>query len=349
MRDPYTVLGLGKSADKADIKRAYRKLAKANHPDRQQGDAGAQDKFAEISQAYEILGDKDKRAQFDAGAIDADGNPKFGGFGGGRGGQGGGFGGIDPRAFAQAFGGGQDDGRTFRFSTGQGGGRGAGQGAGQGAGRGNPSFEAGGFEGAEDLLGAMFGGRGGRGGRATSQAPAKAKDVKAEIAVTLEDIVAGTKVPVTLPGGKTLGLALPKGVRDGQVIRLKGQGESAAQARGKAGDALVTVKFVPHPQFKADGIHLRMDLPVDLADAVLGARVAVPTLDAKVQIRVPAQSSSGTVLRLKGKGLPGKKGQGDLLVRLAIALPEAPDAALTALMEKWQGEEKTKAEGEAED
>ena len=324
MRDPYSVLGLAKSADKAEIKRAYRKLAKENHPDRHPGDAGAQARFAEINQAYEILGDKEKRAQYDAGAIDAAGNPKFSGFEGfGR--QGGGFGGIDPRAFAQAFGGG-DGARSFRFSTGSGRG-------------GDAHFEASGFEGAEDLLNTIFGGAAGFAGHAGPRAdggrarpaPGRGKAVKAQVAVRLEEIAAGKKATVLLPGGRSLALSLPKGVRDGQVIRLKGQGE--AGAHGERGDALVTVKFVPHPHFRADGIHLRTDLPVALADAVLGARLEVPTLDGKVHVRVPARSSSGKVLRLKGKGLPGPKGRGDLLVRLMITLPETPDRELEALME----------------
>ncbi len=313
MRDPYKVLGLGKSADKAEIKRAYRKLAKENHPDRHSDDAGAQARFAEINQAYEILSDKEKRAQYDSGMIDAEGNPKFSGFEGfGRQ-----AGGIDPRAFAQAFGGGT---RGFRFSQGPGG---------------DTQFEASGFEGAEDLLHSIFGGMGRPGERGAAQAraaSARGKDVRASVAVTLEDIAAAKKMNVSLPGGRSVAMSLPKGVRDGQVIRLKGQG--AAGSPGARGDALITVKFVPHPLFRADGSNLRCDLPVDLADAVLGARLAVPTLDGKVHVRVPAQSSSGKVLRLKGKGLPSAKGRGDLLVRLLIALPDTADPELSALMEK---------------
>lgn len=330
MRDPYDVLGVGKSASEADVKRAYRKLAKQYHPDRHAGDEKAQAKFAEINQAYEIVGDKEKRAKFDRGEIDADGKPRFQGFEGFRGGQAGGFENVDPSAFADIFsafqrgqGGGAAGGpgggaRTFRFTTGPGGARGAETGP------------------EDDIISSLFGGfgRGARGQQRAAPAGPGA-DVRAEVAVTLEDIAGGRKVKVTLPTGKTVALTLPTGVTDGQVIRLQGQGQ-ASPTGGAPGAALVTVRFVPHPLFKAEGADIRLDLPVSLDEAVLGAKIAVPTLSGKVQVTIPPHTNSGRVLRLKGKGLPTASGAGDLLVSPRITLPEEPDTQLEGLMKRWR-------------
>ena len=326
MRDPYDVLGVDRTAGAAEIKRAYRKLAKESHPDRHKGDVRAKDRFAEINAAYEIIGDKDKRAQFDRGEIDAEGKPKFQGFEGfsgqGPGGPGGrGFENIDPRVFSSIFsnlGGGRQAGapgggtRTFRFSTGGG----------------QPG-------GNDDILRSIFGGSGRPQPGQPGTRPARGADVKAAIAVTLEDISAGKKPAVSLPAGKTVALTLPKGVSDGQVIRLKGQGQPSPSG-GAAGDVLVTVRFVPHPQFTVVGSDLRVDVPVSLQDAVLGAKVAVPTLAGRVQISVPAMADTGKAMRLKGKGLPRKSGHGDLIVDLKITLPDRPDAELDALMQSWR-------------
>src|SRR5687768_1241432 len=205
MRDPYEVLGVGRSATEAEIKRAYRRAAKENHPDRHPGDPKAQAKFSEINNAYEILGDKEKRGQFDRGEIDAEGKPRFQGFEGFGGGQGG-FENIDPSIFADIFSGrgGQGGTRSFRFTTGPGGGR---------------RFETRGSEPGDDIFSTIFG----AGARRTSgAAPARGADLRAEVAVTLEDIASGRKPKVTLPTGKTVALTLPKGVADGQVIRLAG-------------------------------------------------------------------------------------------------------------------------------
>jgi DnaJ-class molecular chaperone len=334
MRDPYDVLGVDRSASAAEIKRAYRKLAKESHPDRHKSDVRAKDRFAEINAAYEVIGDKDKRAQFDSGEIDAEGKPRFQGFEGFSGQRPGGFGGggfenIDPRVFSDIFsnlGGGRHAGgragapgggtRGFRFSTGG---------------------QAGGAE--DDILRSIFGGFAGGGakpqqGRPGAK-PARGTDVKAEIAVTLEDIAAGKNPAVSLPTGKTISMTLPKGVSEGQVIRLKGQGRPSPSG-GPAGDALITVRFVPHPLFTVSGADLRIDVPVPLADAVLGAKVAVPTLAGRVQVTVPPMADTGKAMRLKGKGLPRKGGHGDLLADLKIILPDKPDAELDALMKQWR-------------
>ena len=338
MRDPYEVLGVGRSASEAEVKRAYRKLAKQYHPDRHAGDKKAQAKFAEINAAYEIVGDKEKRGKFDRGEIDAEGKPRFQGFEGFRGGQsGGGFENIDPSAFEEIFssfgrGGGTGPGgttRTFRFTSG-----------GPGGPRGAPGQPE-----EDDLLSSIFGGFGRR-AREGGRPPAPGADVRAEVAVTLEDIAAGKKPKVSLPTGKTVALTLPKGVTDGQVIRLQGQGLPSASG-GPPGDALVTVRFVPHPLFKVEGADLRLDLPVSLDEAVLGAKIAVPTLSGKVQVTVPPYSSSGRALRLKGKGLPTANGAGDLLVSPRIVLPDNADAELETLMRKWREQKRQKVRGPA--
>jgi DnaJ-class molecular chaperone len=313
MSDPYKVLGISKTADEAEIKRAFRKLAKENHPDRHGGDIKAKEKFAKINAAYEILKDKEKRAAYDRGEIDAEGNPKFTGFNRGAGE---GFAGFDPGIFAEAFGGGRGGARTRSFHFGTGGGAGGD---------------------ADDILKSFFTGAG-RAGPAHdpfSPRPGRGEDVEASVAVTLEDIASGKKPHVSLPTGKTVALNLPAGVTDGQVIRLKGQG-GASLSGGSSGDALITVRLVRHPLFSAEGANLRLDLPVSLDEAVLGGKVTVPTLSGKVQVTVPAGASSAKSLRLKGKGLPGKAGAGDLLVTLRIVLPEEPDQALEDLMKAWR-------------
>jgi DnaJ-class molecular chaperone len=300
MRDPYQVLGLAKTASAAEIKSAFRKLAKKYHPD-QSKEARAKERFAEVGSAYEILGDEKKRAAFDRGEIDAEGKPRaphFEGFGAGRGGEG-----VDPRHFNFDFGGAE-------FSGGRGGG---------------------GFD--PDVLAEMFGAR--AGGRA--RGPARGEDVAASVTVPLAMAAGGGSVRVALPTGKSLDVAVPAGIEEGKSIRLRGQGQPGAR-HGPAGDAIVTVRYAPHPLFKVEGRDLRLELPITLYEAVLGAKVRVPTLDGAVEMAIPAGTSSGKVLRLRGKGLPGPGDQarGDLLATLRIALPAGEDAALRDLMREWR-------------
>jgi DnaJ-class molecular chaperone len=330
MRDPYSVLGVDRSASEAEIKRAYRKLAKQYHPDRHPGDTKAQAKFAEVNTANEILSDKEKRGQYDRGEIDAEGKQRFHGF------QGGGFENVDPNAFADIFsafgrgGGGPRGGtRTFRFTTG---------------GPGGARQTHAGAADEDDLLRSIFGGMGGRSAGGSAGAPGT--DLRAEVGVRLEDIAAARKPKVTLPSGRTVQVTLPKNVSDGQVIRLKGQGQ-ASMSGGPPGDALIKVRFVPHPLFKVEGADLRLDLPISLDEAVLGTKIPVPTLSGKVQVTVPPHSSSGRVLRLKGKGLPKTGGHGDLLVTPRIVLPEGGDAELDKLMRRWREENRPSARGSA--
>ncbi|HEX7789084.1 MAG TPA: DnaJ C-terminal domain-containing protein [Afipia sp.] len=320
MRDPYEVLGVQRGASAAAIKSAFRKLAKKHHPDANKGDPKAADRFAELNTANEILGDEDKRKQFDRGEIDAEGKPKFQGFeGGGFPGGGGGARRAGPGGFEYSF-------RTGGGPGGAGG------------------FAGGGFE---DILKSMFGGQAGagaggpRGGASTFEydTPFAADlDVAVTMSVALEEAVNGATRRIRLPSGKELNVKIPAGVAAGQQIRLKGQGDSAPGHR--PGDVLITVNIAPHPYFKIDGNDLRLDLPITLYEAVLGAKVRVPTLDGAVQLSIPKNTSSGRTFRLKGKGLPiknaGTPGSfGDLFATTRIILPDGHDAELEALMEKW--------------
>src|ERR1700686_3628981 len=309
MRDPYEVLGVSKTASEAEIKQAYRKLAKKHHPDQNAKDPKAKERFAEINSAYEIAGDKEKRAKFDRGEIGADGKPRFQGFEGFEG-----FGQRGARPGAPGGGGGR-----FRWSTSGG----------------ADQFSA------EDIIGDIFGnfGRGGGAGTANrrTQQP-RGEHVTATAAVTLEQLARGDKARVDLPTGRTVEVVIPPGARPGKIIRLKGQGR-ANPAGGESGDALVTVEFVSHPRFRVEGDTIRGDLEVGLDQAVLGGKVRVDTLEGPVTMNIPPHSSGGRTLRLKGKGLPKVAGgRGDLLLTLRIVLPEAGGPELDALMRKWLDE-----------
>jgi DnaJ-class molecular chaperone len=312
MRDPYEVLGVQRGASAAAIKSAYRKLAKKHHPDNNKNDPKAAARFAEINSANEILGDEDKRKQFDRGEIDAEGKPRFQGF------PGGGFGGGDPRGRAGPGGGFET--YTFRSGGGPGG------------------MGGGGFE---DILNSMFGGaaRGGRAGGGSrfefdTGGVGLDLDLSVAMTVSLEEAVQGAEKRVRLPTGKELNVKIPAGVTSGQQIRLKGQGETAPGHR--PGDLLITVSIAPHPFFKVDGSDLRVDLPVTLYEAVLGGKVRVPTLGGAVELSIPKNTSSGRTFRLKGKGLPKAGGAGDLYVSTRIILPDGNDTELEALMQKWR-------------
>jgi DnaJ-class molecular chaperone len=309
MRDPYEVLGVPRGASAAAIKGAYRKLAKKHHPDSNKDDPKAAARFSEINSANEIIGDEDKRKQFDRGEIDAEGKPRFQGFPGG-----------DPRGGRAGRPGGFE---SYTFRTGGGGSGGAG---------------AGGFE---DILNSMFGGaaRGGRpGGGRTFEFDTGGigldLDLNVAMTVSLEESVKGGEKRVRLPTGKELNVKIPAGVAAGQQIRLKGQGETAPGH--PPGDLLITVSIAPHPHFKVDGSDLRLDLPITLYVAVLGGKVRVPTLGSAVELSIPKNTSSGRVFRLKGKGLPKPGGTGDLFVTTRIILPDGNDSELEALMQKWR-------------
>lgn len=294
MRDPYDVLGVARSANAADIKKAYRQLAKKFHPDTNK-DSGAKERFAEINSAYEILGDDDKKARFDRGEIGADGKPRgFEGFGAGPGG------------FSRN---GRAGDSHFEFNFGGGG--------------------PGGGRGFEDFFDLFSGGRRRGGG----MRPTRGDDVTAAATVPLETLGRGGAARMILPGGRAIDIKIPAGIEDGQQIRLRGQGQPGAGG-GEPGDVLVTVKAAPHPWFKLDGRNLRLELPVTIYEATLGATIATPTLDGKVELSIPAGANGGQTLRLRGKGLPAADGKpaGDLFVTLKLMLPETIDAGFEAQM-----------------
>ena len=311
MADLYSTLGVKRDAGEADIKKAYRKLAKELHPDRNKDNPAASARFSKVTQAYDILADKDKRARYDRGEIDEDGNPRGFGFGGGgpRGGPGG------PGGFRRGPGG-------------------------PGAGMGGEEVDLSDiFEGifAQQQRrsgGGGFGGFGGFGGARRSAPPEKGADVSYRLPVPFEDAASLKEQRVTLQGGKTVSIKLPAGVDEGTRIRLAGQGQPGP---GGTGDAIVTISIQPHRFFTRDGDNIRLDLPVRIDEALLGAKVKVPTVDGPVMVGVPKGSSSGKTLRLKGKGFTGKDGnRGDQLVTLMVDVP-ADDPELARFVEGWSG------------
>ena len=309
MTDPYKVLKIKKSATDKEIKSAFRKLAKAYHPDQNQGDPKAQAKFAEINSAYELLSNKEKRAQYDRGEIDAAGNPKMSGFdfSGMRGAQGGArTGSINPEDILKEFMGGMGAGMGGARRTRQAGGAGW-----------DPF-----------------------GGGTPHGAAAKAKDFVAPILVTLEQAHKGATVNLKLTNGRTISVKLPKKVEEGQQIRVAGQGQPSPVG-GPPGDAVLTVKFKRHKKFRRDGKDLRVDVPITLYDAVLGGKIRVPTLTGTVELTIPPGVNTNKAMRLKGKGLHG---DGDLLVSLRIVLPKGGDPDLESLMRFWREQKPYKPE-----
>jgi DnaJ-class molecular chaperone len=308
MRDPYEVLGVSKNAGEAEIKKAFRTLAKKHHPDTHSGDAGAKKRFQEISAAYDVIGDKDKRAKFDAGQIDAQGNVK----------------GFDPRA--HGFEGGFPFGQAergpggFHFTW---------------ARAGEPGAQtAEGFR-PEDLFSDLLGGLGGR-GRGRAQ-PRAGQDFDVQTMVSFEEAANGGTRRVVLPNGEQIDVKIPAGLKDGQQIRLKGRGGAGING-GPPGDVMIHVTVAPHPYFTREGWDLKIDLPVTLKEAVLGGKVPVRTLSGTVSLSIPPNTNSGKVLRLKGKGIPGQGTErtGDLYVRLIVSLPEGGDPELKKFAENWR-------------
>ncbi len=296
MADPYSVLGVKKSASEADIKKAFRSLAKKYHPDTNKNDPQAEKKFKEASGAYELLSDKEKRAAFDRGEIDANGQPR--GFHPGAGG-------------AHPFG---DGGFEYGF----------GGGPQQGGFRQGPG--GGGFD---DIFSELFGGFGrGKGGAKQKPHQPQGVDVRYNLAVSLEDALTGATQRVTLQNGKTLDVKIPAAFDDGQQVRLRGQGQNG-------GDAIVVLAIAPHKIFQRDGRNIRVELPVSLKEAIEGAKINVPTPTGAIALTIPAGSNSGKTLRLKGRGWPASGGQaaGDLLVSVKLMLPDPVPEALKSAAE----------------
>ncbi|HET6969842.1 MAG TPA: DnaJ C-terminal domain-containing protein, partial [Phenylobacterium sp.] len=245
-RDPYQELGVLRTASADEIRKAFRKLAKANHPDANPGNKAAEERFKKVSAAFDIVGDPDKRKKFDAGQIDADGRETMGGFGGAGG------------------------------PWGPGGGAGFGAGAGP---RGGFRTET--FEGVDlgDILGEMFGGgrggpRGGGTGGGFGGFSQRGADVRAKLEIDLVDAIRGGKQRIAFSDGRTIDVTIPKGAQDGQTLRLKGQG---SPGRSGPGDAFIEVAIKPHPIYRREGDTLVMDLPIAFYDAVLGGKVEAPT------------------------------------------------------------------------
>jgi DnaJ-class molecular chaperone len=322
MRDPYEVLGVDRKASAADVKSAFRRLAKKLHPDANKNDPKAASRFAELNAAYEILGEEDKRKAFDRGEIDAEGKPRFQGFEGFRGGAG---------ARPGAGFGPETEFETFNFGP---------EGFTRGTRRGGAGAAGGaaGFGGFEDILREAFSGAARRGGGgATFEADdlGAGANVTAALTISLADAVHGVAQRVRLPSGKDVEVKIPAGIANGQQVRLRGQGMAGP---GGAGDLLITVSIAPHHTFTLDGNDIRLDLPVTLYEAALGAKVRVPTLDRPVELTIPPGTSGGRTFRLKGKGFPAKEGRGDLLATVRIMLPAQSDPDFEALMKKWRTE-----------
>jgi DnaJ-class molecular chaperone len=284
--DPYTVLGVKREASQDEIQKAYRRLAKKLHPDLNPGNKQAEEQFKNVSAAYDLLGDPDKRARFDRGEIDATGAER-------------------PQQ------------RYYRDF------------ADAGAYTSDAGFAD--MEGMDDILSQMFG----RGGRANVRM--RGSDMHYRLELDFLDAVNGGKRQITLPDGSVLDVNIPAGTRDGQVLRLRGKGRPGLGG-GPPGDALVEIEVRPHRIFTRKGDDIHVDLPISLSEAVLGGKVKVPTPSGTVTMTVPKWANTGTVLRLKGKGVPRADGsKGDELVTLRIMLPEKPDPELEKFVAHWRG------------
>ncbi|MEO1205899.1 MAG: J domain-containing protein [Pseudomonadota bacterium] len=322
--DPYQVLGVDRAAADDDIRRAFRKLAKAYHPDLNPSDEAAAEQFRRLSAAYDIIGDPPRRRQFDCGEIDESGQPRapFGGYGG--------------RSWADAA---------------------RGPGTGHGSFNGDP-FSGGSFTGFSEIFEDVFGQRTAAGARARagfpgggagaggpnaggayarSEAARRGADVRYGLEVDLLEALEGTKKRVTMPGGGVLDLTVPAGIEHGQVLRLRGKGHPGLGS-APAGDALVEIKVRPHKLFSRVGRDIHAEAPVSIDEAVLGGRIEVSTVSGRVQLSLPPGTANGRVFRLKGKGVPEGTGQtaGDHFVTIRVVMPEAVDEDLRDFFQTWR-------------
>lgn len=318
-KDFYATLGVAQDASEDEIKKAYRKLARTWHPDKNPGDAAAEQKFKDIGEAHQVLADPEQRQQYDAVRQMARGGARFGGGGAG------GAGGFED-VFSSMFGGGGGGARTYSAG-------GAGQ---QGLNL-------------EDLL-AQFGGAGGGfsgggfpggGGYQRQAQPRGGQDVEARASITFRQAVEGDTVRVTGADGVSFNARIPAGVKDGQKIRLRGKGH-AGSFGGPDGDMILHVSVGSDPVFGRDGNNLTVDLPVTFAEATLGATVAVPTFDGKtVKVKVAPGTPSGRSLRVKGRGIATKSATGDLIAKVHVVVP-------TDLTDEQRQAVETLAAGEAD-
>ena len=282
--DPYQTLGVKKDASQDEIQKAYRRLAKKLHPDLNPGNKQAEEQFKEVSQAYDLLGDADKRARFDRGEIDASGAER-------------------PRQ------------RYYRDFA---------------EGASSYSTDSGFADfGADDFLSEIFG------RQARGNVRMRGQDVHYRLSLGFLDAINGGKQQLTLPDGSVLDVTIPPGTRDGQVLRLRGKGRPGIGG-GPAGDALIEIEVRPHHIFTRKGDDIHVELPISLREAVLGGKVSVPTPSGAVTMTVPKWSNTGTVLRLKGQGVPKRGGgRGDEYVALKVMLPERPDPELEKFVSQW--------------
>ncbi|MFA7429469.1 MAG: DnaJ C-terminal domain-containing protein [Rhodospirillaceae bacterium] len=295
MRDPYEVLGVARTATADELKSAYRKLARAHHPDVNPNNPRAEEKFKEATAAYDLLSDEAKRKRFDRGEINANGQER-----------------TRPRGRHTA---------------------GAGTGGASGGGR-AWNFDS--MFGEDDLFSDIFARASkGPGGRQNT-APRKGPDANYRLHVTFEEAALGTSRTVSLTNGKRLTVKVPPGTDDESTLRLKGQG-GPGTGGGPDGDALVEIKVKPHPILRREGTSVVADIPITLQEAVLGAKIEVPTVAGKVRVTVPKGANGGTVLRLPGKGIPAPDGTaGDQLVRLRLVLEDPTDGKLESFVKKWK-------------
>ncbi|MDR1693909.1 MAG: J domain-containing protein [Lactobacillaceae bacterium] len=299
-KDPYSVLGVSKTAGEAEIKSAYRKLARKYHPDVNKDNEEASNKFKEAATAYEILGDKEKRKKYDNNEIDADGKPTgfgAGGFGGGQGGSPFGQGGFNYSST------GGDSGFDFSSIFG-------------------------------DDLSSIFGGGGfqGFGGGRTKTRPRKGQDISYTMRVSFLDAANGDEKTISL-NNRNINVKIPAGTVDGQTLRLKGLGYEGTGG-GPNGDVLITIKVDKHPYFTADSLNILLELPITMKEAILGAKITVPTISGKVAVNIPPYTSSGEKLRLKGKGINSKTSQGDQIITLKIVSPKTKNKELEEVLAK---------------
>ncbi len=304
MADLYSTLGVAKDAPNKEIKSAYRKLAKKLHPDRNQDNPEIGERFKKVSAAYSVLGDEKARARYDRGEIDDNGNER-GGFGGGAG---------------SGFNRGQAGGNPFGFNMND----------------------------AEDLFSQFFSGgsSGPQGGWTGDQrtrqqktrgpSSRKGMDVSYELTVGFEEAVKGGTRRMTLNDGRSIDMKIPAGTKNGQTIRLSGQG-GPGMGGGKTGDALVRISVAAHPFYNRKDDDIFIEIPISVDEAILGGQIEIPTLKGRLTIKVPRGSSTGKRLRLRGKGVEGKKSTGDMYVTLKVMVPNKPDPDLVALIKQWHG------------
>jgi molecular chaperone DnaJ len=292
MKDLYKTLGVPEDADEATIKKAYRKQAKQNHPDATGGDKKKTERFKEIGEAYDILGDKQKRAEYDRlrhAPIGADGIPQ----------------GFDPDSFAQVFGGGFGRGGNVRVNADQ-------------------------FGDMGDLFSSLFGGGGGGAGQnpfargqQQRRRPARGADMLGSMEISFRDAALGGRRTIRTGSGASIDVQVPPGVDTGGRLRIPGHGGAAPQPGGQPGDLHVELQVQPDPVLRRNGLDIEMELPLTVAEAILGTKVDVPTVETPVRVTVPPGTSSGAKLRLRGKGIARPDGtRGDQICRIEIVVPK---------------------------